>query len=311
MNEPLISIVIPARNAHSTLKKCLDSIFNLKYSNREVIVIDDGSTDDTAKIVTEYKDIKILTTSGEGPAKARNLALRLTEGEFIAFTDADCIVDPLWLSELLRGFAVAGVAGVGGAQKNPDDDSSFGKTVHEFFSAVGFITDYMKSGTKIKQTNHNPTCNVMYRKSILVELGGFLEGLWPGEDVELDYRLRKMGYRLNFNPAAIVFHYRPANFRVFNKMMFRYGKAQGILVRKYGFFRPIQILPIFIFISLLALLYNFIFGCLFFILILTPLLIKLLIRIKYPLLVFRLFIVSVFNWNLGFLHGLSQRKFIG
>lgn len=311
MNGPFISIIIPARNAQATLKLCLDSIFNLQYQNYEVIVINDGSTDATDRILAQYHNIKVLKTTGEGPGKARNLGLKDARGEFVAFTDADCIVDADWLRELIKGFTEDKVAGVGGTQKSPADEFRFGKAVHEFLTIFGFIADYMKHGTKIKITNHNPSCNVMYRKSILLELGGFLEGLWPGEDVELDYRLKKKNYSLIFNPQAIVYHYRPRNFADYSRMMFRYGKVQGALVRKYGFFRIIHYVPLFIFILLLTFMYNFLLGFLFLTLIFTSLVIKLSIRSKDPLLMSQFFIATIFNWNLGFLLGLFKRRSIG
>jgi len=307
MNTPLVSIIIPARNAQSTMRKCLDSVFNLNYPNYEIIVINDGSTDNTAKILSGYNNIKVLITAGEGPSKARNTALKEARGEFIAFTDSDCIVDAEWLTELLKGFTDEKVGGVGGIQKVPEDDSAFGKAVQEFLSLFGFISDYMKSDLKMRQTNHNPTCNVMYRKALLLELGGFLVNLWPGEDVEIDYRIRKRGYRLMFNPKAVVFHYRVDNFSDYSRMMFRYGCAQGQLVRKYGFFRRIHFLPVFIFIFGIFLGYNIFLGLLISLLFLIWLFGIALTKSRNPILLLRLFFITVFMWNIGFLKGLAKK----
>lgn len=243
MTDSLVSIIIPAKNAQATIKKCIDSIARQSYKNYELIVVNDGSTDKTAQILRDYPRARVLTTPGTGPSKARNTGIAQAKGEFVAFTDADCVLDYHWIEELLKGFINERIAGVGGIQKSPTDETEFGKKVQEFLKIFGFISDYMQPGAKIKSANHNPSCNVMYRKSILVESGGFLTGLWPGEDVELDYRIKKNGYLLMFNPEAVVYHYRPSNFKEFNRMMFNYGQAQGWLVRKYGIFRIIQVLP--------------------------------------------------------------------
>ncbi len=252
MNQVLISIIIAVKNGEKTVKKALDSIFRLEFEQFEVIVVNDGSTDSTGEILKSYGDkISVINTDGEGPSKARNTGIEKSQGKYIVFTDADCIVDKQWLNELEKGFNSADdnmVAGIGGVQLSPSDDSVFGKTIAEYMSAVGFVTDYIKKEREngIYDTEHNPTCNVMYDRKIFSEVGNFLEGLWPGEDVEFDYRVKKRGYRILFNPSAKVYHYRPDNLRNFLKMMYKYGKAQGWLVRKYGFFRKIQFVPLLV-----------------------------------------------------------------
>lgn len=307
MNYPFVSVIIPVRNGQYTLGKCIDSVFELDYGNYEVIVVNDASVDNTAEIVSGYPNLKILNTSGIGPSGARNLAVEQAEGEFIAFSDADCLLDKYWLRELLKGFTNEKIAGVGGTQKSPDDDSEFGKRVNDFLGTAGFITDYIKSGLGSRRVKHNPSCNVMYRKSTLIEVGGFLEGLWPGEDVELDYRIRKKGYLLMFNPKAIVFHYRPNNFRDFSKMMFRYGKSQGILVRKYGFFRKVHFVPLVIILLVLFLFYNAPFGSLLLAFIAMAIVLKLIKKPKkFPFMGW-LFLITIFNWNFGFLYGLFKK----
>jgi len=97
------------------------------------------------------------------------------------------------------------------------------------------ISDYARQKPGLYETIHNPSCNSIYRTEVLKKINGFLPGLWPGEDIELDYRIRKSGGRIVCNSRAEVRHYRPKNLLVFCKMMFRYGRAQGVLVRRYGF----------------------------------------------------------------------------
>jgi len=308
MTQFLISVIISAKNAQKHIKKCLDSILKINYQNYEVIVVNDGSEDDTTKILAGYKSIKVLTTDGIGPSAARNLAIKESGGEFIAFTDADCIVDSEWLTELLKVFVNDNVAGAGGIQKSPEDDSRFGKKVQELLSILGFISDYMKPCTKIQRAKHNPTCNVMYRKSVLVEAGGFLEGLWPGEDVELDHRIEKKGYELMFNPGAIVYHYRPGSLRDFNRMMFCYGLSQGWLVRKYGFFRIIHFVPIFLLILILLLPVNIYLDALILLSIIFILFLKL-VMTSDRFLMLKLFFITIIAWNLGFIRGLIKNRY--
>ncbi|MBU1122028.1 MAG: glycosyltransferase, partial [Candidatus Omnitrophica bacterium] len=243
-----ICVIIPVKGEGLKIAECLNSIFELDYSVFEIIVVDDGLQDNGLAAINSFNDqIKILKSDSRGPSYARNLAARQTDARFVAFTDGDCIVDKSWLKELMRGFSkFPDAVACGGRQLLPQDAEEFEKKVYLFMKKVGFITDYMnKREDDIIEVNHNPSCNVIYKKDVFLREGGFLEGLWPGEDVELDYRLRRKGYKMLFNPRAIVYHYKPKNMADFSRMMYRYGEAQGMLVRKYGLFRKIHFIPAF------------------------------------------------------------------
>jgi GT2 family glycosyltransferase len=168
----------------------------------------------------------------------------------VAFTDGDCLVDKSWLEELEKGFSSPVIAGVGGDQKSPEDDTVVGKTIQRFLKTIGFVTGYIKTDQATKETEHNPSCNAMYRKRVLKDVGGFDEALWPGEDVELDLKITTQGHTLIYNPQAVVYHYRPKTYADFGRMMLRYGACQWYLVMKYGFFRRIQYVPLLTLIGL-------------------------------------------------------------
>jgi glycosyltransferase involved in cell wall biosynthesis len=242
-SRPKISVVIPVHNCRDTVGKCLDSLIRVDHPSYEAIVVDDGSTDDTPQICRSYSQIQLISLDKGGPSRARNVGIGIARGEFIAFTDGDCAVDSQWLRELEKGFISARVAGVGGDQVSPEDDSDAGKLVHEFLKTVGFVADYVRTDTSLKKTSHNPSCNSMYRKRALEEAGGFDEKLWPGEDVELDLKIGRLGYTLMYNPAAKVAHHRPDTCAKFARMFKRYGAAQGYLAKKYGAFRFIHWIP--------------------------------------------------------------------
>jgi GT2 family glycosyltransferase len=243
----MVSIVIPVRNEGRTLRSCLESLFAQDHHPIEVIIVNDGSTDDTGDIVASYGErIQLLSTPGVGPSRGRNLGVARATGDYVAFTDGDCVCGRSWIRELLRGFnGRPDVAGVGGSQRTPPDDSPYGRQVGAFLRAFGFASDYIRADGKedIVEVNHNPTCNVLYRRTVFNRVGGFLESLWPGEDVEFDLRVRRCGLRLMYNACAIVYHHRPDTPAKFRRMMRNYGEAQGKLLRMYGPFRTIQFLP--------------------------------------------------------------------
>jgi glycosyltransferase involved in cell wall biosynthesis len=98
LNQPLVSVIIPAYNAENFIAKTLESVLSQTYQNIEVLVVDDGSTDTTAEIVKSFvqKDsrVSLLQQSNAGVAAARNLAIEKSKGEYIAPIDADDIWYP-------------------------------------------------------------------------------------------------------------------------------------------------------------------------------------------------------------------------
>ena len=246
---PRVTVIVAARNAAATIEKCLAALGVQGGVDFEVIVADDGSGDDTRAMAASFDGVRVLELDWGGPARARNVGVRAARGEIVAFTDADCVPHPDWLRELVRCFDDPDVAGAGGDQVSPEDETPFGRRVQEFFKAIGFMTDYIRSGASpggIRETTHNPSCNSAYRKAVFEEVGGFSEDQFPGEDVELDLKLRRLGHKLVYNPAAVVGHYRPRNCRALASMMRRYGAGERRLVEKHGFMRPLDFLPFLI-----------------------------------------------------------------
>jgi cellulose synthase/poly-beta-1,6-N-acetylglucosamine synthase-like glycosyltransferase len=244
---PSVSVIIAVRNGASTIKSCLDSALALQYTPYDIIVVDDGSTDATGQILNGYGSrITVINhEQSRGPSAARNEAAGLSHSEFVAFTDGDCIVASDWLDQLRAGFIDPQVVSCGGSQRLPADATPFEHSVFSLMQRVGFMTEYVKAAQQggIRFVGHNPSCTVMYRREVFLSSGGFLESLWPGEDVELDRRLTLQGHRHAFNPGAVVDHYRPRDLKAFWAMMKRYGCAQGYLARKFGFFRRVQYVP--------------------------------------------------------------------
>ncbi|HEU5297845.1 MAG TPA: glycosyltransferase [Burkholderiaceae bacterium] len=107
MTEPLVSVIVPAFNCAAFIRQSIDSVLRQDYAPLEVLVVDDGSTDDTVKILGEYGDrIKVLHQANGGPAAARNRAVRAARGEYLAFVDGD----DLWLpghTNALMSYAIA------------------------------------------------------------------------------------------------------------------------------------------------------------------------------------------------------------
>ncbi len=96
-NSPLISIIVPVYNTEKYLPQCLNSIINQTYRNLEIIVVNDGSTDNSSKILNEFKNkdnrIIVINQQNNGVSKARNIALQISTGEYVMFVDSDDWLD--------------------------------------------------------------------------------------------------------------------------------------------------------------------------------------------------------------------------
>lgn len=251
MSTPLVEVIVPAYNEEDVIADCLESLMQQDYANFKVSIIDDASTDSTAKIIKSFEQktqgkIRYLTYGKVGPGKARNLTAYKSDAEIFAFTDADCRVSPNWLHELVVAFSDEKTGSVGGPQLAHPSSNAFQLQLEHFLNVLQPIMDfYKKGGEAIAETAHNPLCNVAYRREVFMRLRGFREDLFPGEDLEMDQRVKKEGYKIMFNPKAVVFHHRPADAQQWQKVMQAYGRAQGKLVREKGFHRVMHFLALF------------------------------------------------------------------
>ena len=103
-NSPLISIIIPCYNAEQSLERCLNSVVSQYYQNLEIIIVDDGSRDQTSDIYTKFKKedyrIKVIKQNNSGVSKARNVGLKAVTGDYICFVDSDDWVEKNYCEEL-------------------------------------------------------------------------------------------------------------------------------------------------------------------------------------------------------------------
>jgi len=237
-----IAVVIAARGACEQMHECLSSVFSQTHAVSEIIVVDDGLTDAARDVVSAFAGrVTLLKNDGDGASAARNNGVSHTQATYVVFIDADCIAEKDLIEELLTGIQSGDFSACGGVQRVPFDATFFERDVYRYMQRLGMFTDYMRPGAAtIRLVDHNASCNVMYRRGDFLNVGGFSEGLWPGEDVDLDCRLTLAGKTLVCNPKAIVYHHRPKDWHGFLRMMARYGWAQGILLRRFGLFRPIQ-----------------------------------------------------------------------
>lgn len=118
---PRVSVVVCSYNSGRTLEHCLQSLRSLDYPDFEVILVDDGSTDNTRDILSRFPWVRAIHQENQGLSVARNVGLQAATGAIIAYTDSDCFADPDWLSLLVGQLQRSGAHAVGGPKLTPDD----------------------------------------------------------------------------------------------------------------------------------------------------------------------------------------------
>lgn len=225
---PKISVVVATYNGGRTLRPCLQSLQKLNYPNYEIVVVDDGSTDDTASILESFSGIEVVRQPNKGLSEARNAGIRAASGDIVAFTDSDCFVDPDWLYHLAREFQNDSLAGVGGPNLTPEAPTEAGKAVA---LAPGHATHVL---IEHDNAEHVPGCNMAFRRRDLLEIGGFDPVFRKaGDDVDLAWRLLDLGKRIGFSTAGFVWHHRRPGLKAYLKQQIGYGEAEADLLGKH------------------------------------------------------------------------------
>ncbi len=225
---PKVSVVVASYNGGRTLKVCLDSLVRLNYPNYEVILVDDGSTDSSPEIASLYKTIRYIRQTNHGLSVARNTGINAATGEIVAFTDSDCRADEDWLYYIVGDLLTSRFTGMGGHNFLPPEDSPVAAAV---LVSPGGPAHVMLSD---RLAEHIPGCNMVFYKWALDEIAGF-DPIFTkaGDDVDVCWRLQQRGYRIGFNPAGFVWHYRRSTVKAYLKQQRGYGEAEAMLVRKH------------------------------------------------------------------------------
>jgi len=224
---PKVSVIVCTFNGSRTLSECLESLLRLEYPNYEVIVVNDGSTDATAKIAHSY-GFRVITTENQGLASARNTGLSVATGEIVAYIDDDAYPDPHWLRYLANTFMNAKHVGIGGPNIAPPRDGPIAECVAH---SPGNPVHILLSDT---EAEHIPGCNMAFRKAALEAIDGFdPQFRIAGDDVDICWRLQQKGWTLGYSPGAMVWHHRRNSIRAYWKQQHNYGKAESFLEKKW------------------------------------------------------------------------------
>jgi glycosyltransferase involved in cell wall biosynthesis len=224
---PALSIAVCAYNEERRLPECLDALSRLDYPRLQVIVCDDGSTDETRKVAERYP-FTVLALPHGGLSNARNAAMEVATGDIIAYLDADAYCHPEWPYHIALSMEDAGVVGTGGPNLPVENASRVEQAVA---SAPGSPVEVLLTSDRAE---HVPGCNMAYRLADLRAIGGFDSTyVSAGDDVDVCWRLLDRGGQIAFSAAAQVRHHRRDTIRGYFRQQRGYGRSERMLQPKH------------------------------------------------------------------------------
>ncbi|WP_082125679.1 glycosyltransferase [Silvibacterium bohemicum] len=223
-----ISVIIPTFNGARRIGNCLKALLaQVDGRDVEILVVDDGSTDETGSVVASYPGVRLITQPNAGPAAARNLGAREARGTILLFTDDDCVPMPDWLDAMLAPFNDPKVVGAKGIYRT-----------HQKSMAARFVQIEYEDRYRLMSSQPDidfiDTYSAAFRRGRFLEMNGY-DTSFPvacAEDIELSYRMSARGWKMQFAPAAIVYHTHPDSLWRYLKKKYKFAFWRVVAVRK-------------------------------------------------------------------------------
>lgn len=236
-----VSIIVPALNEEKVIVKCVQSLLECEYKNKEIIVVDDGSKDRTSDVLNEafqgVSNVTVLKIQNSGKAAALNHGLKTASGDIIITLDADTVFQQDTISKLVRNFSEKDIAAVAGNVKVGNRHNLLTK-----WQALEYITSQNLDRRAYDAWNAIivvPGAVGAYRRIVLDEIGGF-SNQTLAEDTDLTMQILVLGYRVVNEPEAIGFTEAPEKIRMLFRQRYRwvYGTLQSFWKHKSAFLNP-------------------------------------------------------------------------
>ncbi|MFC1683354.1 glycosyltransferase [Candidatus Zixiibacteriota bacterium] len=227
--QPYVSVIVPVRNAERLLPSLIQAVSAQDYpaERRELILVDNGSTDSTGKIIrdSELQGVRGVRQPAGGSYTARNAGVRISSGSVLAFTDADCTPEPTWLSQGVQRMVDAGIDVLaGGVRQAVDGHPNLFQMIDQMI--------YLRQAWYQTQ-GFGATANLFARRRVFEALGGFDGRLQSSGDRMLCFRAAQEGYRFGYNDGAIVNHCPRTTARAIALKEVRLGQGFGQIFRLY------------------------------------------------------------------------------
>jgi cellulose synthase/poly-beta-1,6-N-acetylglucosamine synthase-like glycosyltransferase len=222
------SIIIPTFNGSSRIGNCLDSLVKQTVGrNIEILVVDDGSTDNTANVIRGHSSVRLIVQANAGPASARNRGALEAQGEILLFTDDDCVPMPDWLEAMLSPFTDPEVVGAKGVYRTHQ------RSLVARFVQIEYEDKYRLMAGQ-RTIDFVDTYSAAFRRDRFLEMTGY-DTSFPvacAEDIELSYRMSARGWKMKFAPGAIVYHTHPDKLWLYLKKKYKFAFWRVLAIRK-------------------------------------------------------------------------------
>ncbi len=242
---PTVSVIIPVKNRPKDISDCLRAISNVDYpeSKLEVIVVDDGSSDNTTANIRKF-DVRLIPQSvSKGPAACRNLGAGKAKGDILVFLDSDCVPHRDWLKQIVPFLSLAGMGAVGGVVDNYFDNTCIDR-YEAAFSSLN-MGERILFGSSTESNFYVPSCNFFIRRDIFNNVGGFTSSMHVGEDVDLCWRMRKRDYFLLYVPFGSVAHKHRSRLGEMLRRRAEYGTSEGVLYKHHPDKKKVFKVPVY------------------------------------------------------------------
>jgi cellulose synthase/poly-beta-1,6-N-acetylglucosamine synthase-like glycosyltransferase len=230
---PLVTVIVPAYNEEKAIGKTVDALLELSYINKEIIIVDDGSTDGTFKVAKKHAKndfTRVVTKPNGGKWDALNTGIILAKGEFIICIDADTLLDPIAIQNLIKHFSDPKIAAVAGNVKVGNRRGLLTKL--QALEYVVGINLHRRSEASLQNVTVVPGPIGAFRASVLKEIGLF-EGDTFAEDADITFRILKAGHKTVFEARAFGYTEAPTSMTSLAKQRYRWYRGSLQVLSKH------------------------------------------------------------------------------
>lgn len=227
------SFIIPVYNRPREVQELFESMKALGTKRSfEVVLVEDGSSDDASKVVESFKSdlsITYLVKENSGPGPSRNYGMERARGDYFIILDSDCILPPAYLEAVVHSLQEHYVDCFGGPDRAHENFTPVQKAIDYALTSI-LTTGGIRGGRNNRGRFEPRSFNMGLSRKAFLATGGF-GNIHPGEDPDLSIRLKKLGFQTKLIPGAFVYHKRRISFSAFYRQVRKFGRVRPILNR--------------------------------------------------------------------------------